>query len=243
VLPQKTALAQAGPAGRIGGGPVWNGPPWRQVLDPPVKGRSKLSVIMLTHHLIDATGAFALLLSVIALLRPSEQALVKLSGWSSALWTLNNLLMGATMAAALSALSVGRQAGASALRDRDGPARRMTVAGLVVATLAIAVMTWGGVESIFPLAGSLTATYAMFHLRGARLRLALVIVNAFWMVNGLVNDAWWQIAANTLSGSAAAVGAWRLAFVAPGQTEQRADDEREAGDRFCLAECDCRAAA
>jgi hypothetical protein len=211
-------------------------------LDPPAKGRSKLSVIMLTQHLIDATGSFALLLSVIALLRPSEQALVKLSGWSSALWTLNNLLIGATMAAALSALSVGRQAGASALRERAGSARRMAVAGLVVATLAIAAVTWSGAESIFPLAGSLTATYAMFHLRGARLRLALVLVNAFWMVNGLVNDAWWQIAANALSGSAAAVGAWRLALVAGGETEQRVAGEPEAGDHFCLAECDCRAA-
>jgi hypothetical protein len=198
---------------------------------------------MLTQHLVDATGSFALLLNVIALLRPSEQALVKLSGWSSALWTLNNLLIGATMAAALSALGVGRQAGASALRDRAGPARTVTVAGLVVATLAIAGVTWSGVESIFPLAGSLTATYAMFHLSGARLRLALVLVNALWMANGLVNDALWQIAANALSGSAAAFGAWRLAFVARGETEQRADDEREAGDRFCLAECDCRAAS
>jgi hypothetical protein len=198
---------------------------------------------MLTQHLIDATGSVALLLSVVALLRPSEQALVKLSGWSSALWTLNNLLIGATMAAALSALSVGRQAGASALRDRAGTARRVMVAGLVVATLAIAAVTWSGVESIFPLAGSLIATYAMFHLRGARLRLALVLVNGLWMVNGLVNDSLWQIAANVLSGSAAAVGAWRLAFVTGGETEQGAADKREAGDRFCLAECDCRAAS
>jgi hypothetical protein len=211
-------------------------------LDPPVKGRSKLSVIMLTQHLIDATGSLALLLSVIALLRPSEQALVKLSGWSSALWTLNNLLIGATMAAALSALSVGRQAGAWALRDRAGAARRMTVTGLVVATLGIAVVTWSGLESIFPLAGSLTATYAMFHVRGARLRLALALVNAFWMVNGLLNDAWWQVAASALSGTAAAMGAWRLAFVARGETEPRAAGEPEAGDRFCLAECDCKAA-
>jgi hypothetical protein len=167
---------------------------------------------MLSQHLIDATGFLALLLSVIALLRPSEHALVKLSGWSSALWTVNNLLIGASTAAALSALSVGRQAGASVLRDRAGLARVTAFAGLVVATLTLAALTWTGLESAFPLAGSLTATYAMFHLRGAGLRLALVLVNVLWMVNAVAYDAWWQITSNVLSGAAAAVGAWRLGW-------------------------------
>lgn len=197
---------------------------------------------MLSQHLIDATGLFALLLSVIALVRPSEQALVKLSGWSSALWTINNLLLGAATAAALSALSVVRQAGASALRDRAGRARTLMVAGLVLAALGIAAATWRGVDSIFPLAGSLTATYAMFHLRGARLRLALVLVNAFWMVSGIAYEAWWQVAANTLSGTAAAVGAWRLALAERHETQGRVFGE-PAADGFCPSQCACRVQA
>lgn len=195
---------------------------------------------MLSQHLIDATGLFALLLSVIALLRPSELALMRLSGWSSALWTANNLLMGATMAAALSALSVGRQAGAAALRDRAGPARTVAIGGLVLATLTIAALTWSGPKSVFPLAGSLTATYAMFHLRGARLRMAMVLVNAFWMVNAVAYDAWWQIAANAISGTAAAVGAWRLAS-SQGDENARSD-EAARGDEHCrFADCSCKA--
>jgi hypothetical protein len=195
---------------------------------------------MLSQHLIDATGFVALLLSVTALVRPSERALVKLSGWSSALWTANNLLIGAHMAAALSALSVGRHAGAAALRDRAGLVKTMTVAGLLLATLAIASLTWSGGWSIFPLAGSLTATYAMFHLRGTRLRWAMVLVNAFWMVNAIAYHAWWQIAANALSGTAAAIGAWRLRS-ADVDGNEPADTRQAAitGGR-CLPECFCQ---
>jgi hypothetical protein len=193
---------------------------------------------MLSQHLIDATGFLALLLSVIALLRPSERALMQLSGWSSALWAANNLLMGATLAAALSALSVGRQAGAATLRDRPGPVRTAAIAALLLATLTIAALTWSGAHSVFPLAGSLTATYAMFYLRGTRLRLAMVLVSAFWMVNAVAYDAWWQITANALSGTAAAVGAWRLAFAGANENA-RADGPPGTNEDCCLAECSC----
>jgi hypothetical protein len=195
---------------------------------------------MLSQHLIDATGFVALLLSVAALVRPSERALVKLSGWSSALWTANNLLIGAHMAAALSALSVGRQAGAAALRDRAGLARTMTVAGLLLATLAIASLTWSGAWSIFPLAGSLTATYAMFHLRGTRLRWTMVLVNALWMVNAIAYDALWQIAANALSGTAAAIGAWRLRTANAHDSEPADAQDAAIAAKCCLPECFCQ---
>jgi hypothetical protein len=116
----------------------------------------------------------------------------------------------------------------------------VVIGGLVLATLTIAALTWSGPKSVFPLAGSLTATYAMFHLRGARLRMAMVLVNAFWMVNAVAYDAWWQIAANAISGTAAAVGAWRLAS---GQRDKnvRSEEAARADEHCCFADCSCRA--
>jgi predicted acyltransferase len=170
---------------------------------------------MLSHHLIDATGVIALSLNVSALVRPSDRALLRNSGWASAIWAVNNLLIGAHTAAALSALSVGRQAGASWLQDHPVRTRAVMFVVLVAATLLIAGLTWNGTNTLFPVAGSLIASYAMLHLRGAALRWAMVLVNALWMFNAVAYDSQWQIAANALAGTAAAVGAWRSRAPAP----------------------------
>lgn len=164
---------------------------------------------MLFHHLVDATGLLALSLNVSALLRPADRSFLKTSGWASAVWALNNLLIGAPTAAALSALGVGRQASAAALHDRPGRLKEAAFIALMALTLLTASLTWSGVENLFPVAGSLAATYAMFRLRGASLRWAMVLVNALWLVHALSHDAWWQVAANVLCGLAAALGAWR----------------------------------
>jgi hypothetical protein len=167
---------------------------------------------MLSTHLVDATGIIALTLNVSGLLRPSDRSMLKVSAWASALWSLNSLLIGAPMAAALSALGVGRQAGAAALHGRRGRGRLKTLlfAALVAAALLIALLTWSGAHGLFAVAGSLLATGAVFYLRGAALRWAMVAVNALWLSNALVYDAGWQIAANALCGAAAAYSAWRM---------------------------------
>jgi len=164
---------------------------------------------MLSHHLIDATGLAALSLNIAALLRPGDRSLLKIGSWASALWALNSLLIGSPTAAALSALGAGRQASALALQDRPGRLKAAAFVFFVGATLAVSALTWHGAYSLFPAAGSLIGTVAMFWLRGTRLRSAIVLVSALWLVNAIAYAAWWQIAANGLSGGAAAFGAWR----------------------------------
>jgi hypothetical protein len=164
---------------------------------------------MLSHHLIDATGLVALSLNVGALLRPGDRTLLKIGGWASALWAINSLLIGAPTAAALSALSVARQASALALQDRPGRLKGAAFIVFVIATLLVSALTWRGAYSLFPAAGSLVGTFAMFWLRGSRLRSAMVLVSGLWLVNAVAYAAWWQMAANGLSGAAAALGAWR----------------------------------
>ena len=84
-----------------------------------------------------------------------------------------------------------------------------TIALFVIATLLVSALTWRGAYSLFPAAGSLVGTFAMFWFRGSRLRSAMVLVSGLWLVNAVAYTAWWQIAANGLSGAAAALGAWR----------------------------------
>ena len=159
--------------------------------------------------LIHATGFAALALNVGALMGRSDRSLRSTTGWASALWAVNNLLLGAQSAAALSLLSVGRQASAVAVHRHRARVRHIACAGFVLLTLVLGALTWNGVPTLFTSAGSLLATGAMFYLRGSWLRLAMIGVAALWMVNAWVYASWWQMLANLLTAGAAAYGAWR----------------------------------
>jgi hypothetical protein len=95
------------------------------------------------------------------------------------------------------------------LQDRPGRLKCAAFLLFIGATLVVSALTWHGAYSLYPAAGSLVGTFAMFWLRGTRLRSAMVLVSALWLVNAVAYAAWWQIAANGFSGGAAAFSAWR----------------------------------
>jgi hypothetical protein len=73
----------------------------------------------------------------------------------------------------------------------------------------VSAITWDGTGSLLTCIASLLSTYAMFYLNGTLLRLAMVAVAGLWMYHAIHYHSAWQIAANLLSGGAAAYGAWR----------------------------------
>ena len=160
-------------------------------------------------HLIHATGLVALSLNVRGLVGSSDRSLRTSTGIASAIWALNNFLLGAHTAAALSAISVGRQASAEAVQDRSSGTRLMAFLAMVSITLVASALTWNGWTTVCTGAGSLVGTWAMFYLRGTSLRLAMVLVAALWMYNAWAYNSWWQMAANSAAGGAALLGAWR----------------------------------
>jgi hypothetical protein len=164
---------------------------------------------MMIEHFVDGTGLVALSLSVTGLIAKDDRTLTVTGGWASAVWALNNLLIGAQTAAALSALSVGRQAGVWVLQGHPRRLKGLAFSIVAVATVLIALLTWNGSGTVFPVAGSLVASYAVFYQSGAKLRLAMVVVNALWMHNAVSYGSGWQVAANLIAGAAAAIGAWR----------------------------------
>ena len=163
----------------------------------------------MTPLLIDCTGFAAVALNVSGLINTSDRSLRTTSGLAAALWALNNLFMGAEGAAALSALSVGRQASASAVQGRDESTRSLTCTAFMIITVLVAALTWDGPGSILTAVAALLSTYAMFYLSGAALRCALFIVACLWMYHAVHYHSFWQITANLLSAGAAAYGAWR----------------------------------
>ena len=159
--------------------------------------------------LVDVTGLAALSLNIAGLVRTSDRSLRHSTGWASLLWAANNLLIGAQSAAALSVLSVGRQVSASAVQGGSHRSKRAYCLAFLAITLVIGLITWNGMTTLFSVAGSMLATYAMFYMRGVALRVAMVGVAALWMYNAWAYDSWWQMFANIMNGAAAAYGAWR----------------------------------
>jgi len=158
---------------------------------------------------IHATGVCALALNTAALAHRCERALRLQSGLSGLLWALNNLLLGAHIAAAMNLVSAGRTA-TSAVTLRATRGLRLAVFSAFVAlTLGVGLITWHGWPSALIVAASLLSTVAVFYLRAGALRLAMLAVSLLWMVNAWQYDSWEQLLANLITAAAALAGAWR----------------------------------
>lgn len=158
---------------------------------------------------IHATGLCALVLNTAALAHRCERALRLQSGLSGLLWAINNLLLGAHTAAAMSLVSAGRTATSAVTLRATRQLRLVVFTAFAALTLAVGVFTWHGWPSALIVVASLLSTVAVFYLRARPLRVAMLAVSLLWMVNAWQVDSWEQIAANLITAAAALAGAWR----------------------------------
>jgi hypothetical protein len=164
---------------------------------------------MPTELLIHATGLCALVLNVCALLRRCERALRLHCGVSGVVWALNNLLLGAHTAAALSLVSAGRTATSAITLCTADRVRHLACAAFAALTLVLTAFTWHGWPSALLLVASLLSTFSMFYLRAGALRLTMLLVSALWMVNAWHYESWEQMLANAATAAAALYSAHR----------------------------------
>ena len=177
-----------------------------------------MAIELLTH----GTGLFALLFNIIALCRRCEKSLRIQSGIAGVAWAMNNLLLGANTAAALSLVSAGRTATSAAMLRCDARLRLASFTCFALLTLAIGLGTWDGWPSGLITAASLLSTYAMFYMDGRALRWILLAVSGLWMYHACTHHSWEQIVANGATAVAALYGAWRI-----GRTTRPAVDKAE----------------
>ena len=159
--------------------------------------------------LIHVSGLVALALNVVALVCTCERSLRLRSGVAGMIWALNNFLMGANVAAALSVVSAGRTATSAVTLGESRP-RAIAFAIFATLTLVVGWLTWGGWASLLMIAASLLSTYAVFHLTGRSLRWVMLAVSALWMFNAWSVGSWEQMAANVISAAASLYGACRI---------------------------------
>jgi hypothetical protein len=158
--------------------------------------------------LVHASGLVALVLNIMASCCRCEIALRRQSVAAGCLWAVNNLLLGAPSAAALSVVSASRTA-TSTITLRGGKVRRRNLCALfLLVTAGAALLTWQGPLSAITLSVSLLSTYAMFHLSGTALRMTMLAASVGWMASAWTLGSWEQIAANLLTATSACYGAW-----------------------------------
>jgi len=165
---------------------------------------------MSSDLLVHVTGLAALFVNVCALLCRCEIKLRRQSVAAGCLWALNNVLLGAHSAAALTVVSASRTATSASTLDRSDVARRNAFLVFAALTIGAGLLTWNGWTSGVTLAASVMSTYAMFYMRGAALRLSMLVASLLWMVHAWQYGSWEQMAANVITGCVAAYGAWML---------------------------------
>ena len=165
---------------------------------------------MATDFLIHASGLCALVLNVVALLRTCERSLRVQSGMAGVAWALNNLLLGAHTAAALSLVSAGRTATSAVTLQCSARLRLAVFGGFAALTLGVGAATWDGWPSVLLAVASLLSTYAVFYMQGSALRWTMLLVSGLWMHHAWSHGSWEQMAANVVTAVAALYGAWRI---------------------------------
>ncbi|SPE27222.1 membrane hypothetical protein [Burkholderiales bacterium] len=164
-----------------------------------------MSLSLLAH----ATGIAALGLSLNGLVNRCDHTLRRTNSVASLLWTLNNLLLGATSAAAMSALSATRTTAADLVHRRGERARHWACAAFVLIALAASALTWQGWPTLLTASASVAVSFGVFYLAGAQLRFVMLVSALLWSYNAWLIHSPEQIMGNSLGIAAASYGVWR----------------------------------
>jgi len=155
------------------------------------------------------TGMAALGLSINGLVNRNDQTLRRASSAAAVLWAVNNLLLGATSAAALSALSATRTTTADFVRCSAEHVRLWACTAFILVALTASALTWQGWPTMLTATASVIVSFAVFYLSGARLRFAMLLGAVLWSYNAWLVHSPEQIMGNSLGIAAAMYGVWK----------------------------------
>ncbi|RTQ99859.1 YgjV family protein [Halomonas nitroreducens] len=123
----------------------------------------------------------ALALCLVAFASKRDERLFVLLLFANVAFAAQFALFQSWVAAGISALIVLRIA-----LVRRFPRHRGLMTGMLLATVAMAVMTWSGPRDIPALAAGLLGTWGMFMLRGIAMRAALAGAALCWVISNLL---------------------------------------------------------
>lgn len=137
----------------------------------------------------------------------SRQRVLVLQVFASLLFGLHYLLLGATTAAAMSAVGVAQNVGVASIRGRAG---RLGVLGAtVVAGLAVTAATWSGLPSLCAQSAQLLAAVGRMQRSTQALRWYFLAGAGFWIAHDLQAGSPWVLMSDALAVGVLAAGLWR----------------------------------
>lgn len=152
-----------------------------------------------------AAGLIALALSVAAFASKRDERLFLLLLFTNVAFVAQFAFFQSWVAAGISTLIVLRIA---LVRRFPGNVAIMTA--MLMATLAIAALTWNGPHDIPALVAGILGTYAMFMLRGIIMRAVLAVTASCWLVSNLLAGSFGGALAELLMIVTNVVTMWRL---------------------------------
>ncbi|WP_129139349.1 YgjV family protein [Modicisalibacter coralii] len=147
----------------------------------------------------------ALALCVVAFASRRDDRLFVLLLFANVAFATQFALFQSWVAAGISALIVLR-----IVLVRRYPGHVGIMAGMLLATLAIAVPTWSGPQDIPALLAGLVGTYGMFMLRGLAMRAMLALAAFCWIVSNLLAGSLGGTLAESLIFVTNVITMWRL---------------------------------
>ncbi|RAR59814.1 inner membrane protein [Onishia taeanensis] len=123
----------------------------------------------------------ALALCLVAFASKRDDKLFVLLLFANVAFAAQFALFGSWVAAGISALIVLRIA-----LVRRFPRNVRLMLGMLLATLAVAMLTWSGPRDIPAVAAGLLGTWGMFMLRGIAMRAALAVAALCWVASNLL---------------------------------------------------------
>ncbi|MBB3139401.1 YgjV family protein [Halomonas organivorans] len=164
-----------------------------------------MDVIGLRELLGQGVSLVALALCVIGFASKRDQRLFGLLLIANVAFAAQFALFQSWVAAGISALIVLRIA-----LVRRYPGNVAIMAAMLVATLAIAALTWSGPRDVPALLAGLLGTYGMFMLRGIAMRAVLAAAAFCWIVSNLLAGSIGGTLAEALICITNLVTIWRL---------------------------------
>jgi Bacterial inner membrane protein len=131
-------------------------------------------------------GYAACSLSFAAFFAASQRRFMMIGATSAVIWALHYHLLGERVAAALSALSGGRNTVAGHVQTMARPVRVAVTLVVCLLVAVLAVHSWAGPLTLLPTFAGCLMTTASFWLVGPAFRRSLLVSDSCWLLFGIL---------------------------------------------------------
>ncbi len=173
------------------------------------------------YYIAQAFGIVALIIMVLSYQQKTRSGLLQFQIISNLFFMGSYYLLGAYTGFIMSLINIARSFVFSKRHTQWGKSRIWLYAFLIISMIA-GMITWGGFDSIFSIAGTLLITVALYSESPKRMRLLLLPCPFLYFVYNIINHSLGGIGSDIFCLISAAVAIWRFDIRKSGSGEDKA---------------------